>query len=558
MAMEIKILSDVEDVVRGTKTIGDKLEAVADELDAMGRSGDKNTDLMARGMAETAKAADKAGDKIGDSFKDGSKLAGKSVEGLGDEVKTAAKTTDTLGDKASKTFRELGQDAKAAGDKVGKSTKDGFDEASEGAETFKENAGANAKEVAASFDGTAQGIADGFQGLAAEMLEGFGPVGLAAGVALAVGIGMATSAMQESAEKATALKQKSVDMLDAIEEVGGDLGKLNYADIIKTWGREVMEDNWLSFWADESTTKFQETAKDAKNAGVDAVTAVKAAAGSADDSRNFLNNTGKAWQDLTKKIQEGTTYGQMGEEQLDDSAQAAKRQRDALSDLRGQAEDNIKTTEGAVQIYELETAATEDGTAALEAKNKALEDSVRKLDEAAGAALDGVEAEIAYNDAMAQGATDIKNNGKGLDLHTATGKANQQTLVDMANAANKLRDSQINQGVATADVTAKTQEARDKFVAAAVAAGYTADQAQGLADRYGIVPKNVDTYVKAHDVAKTKQDLDGLGRPVDVPVKPYIDPGSKWSFAQELANATKPVTQSVSIQYLKNGGVPLP
>lgn len=558
MAIEVKFLTDVEDVVRGTKTIGDKLEAVADELDAAGKAGTASGDLMARGMAESAKAADRAGDKIGDAFKDGSKLAGKSVEALGDDVKTAAKSTDVLGDKASKTFRELGQDAQAAGAKVGKSTKDGFDDASEGAETFKENAGANAKEVAASFDGTAQGIADGFQGLAAEMLEGFGPVGLAAGVALAVGIGMATSAMQESAEKATALKQKSVDMLDAITEVGGDLSQLNYADIIKTWGREVMEDNWISFWADESTTKFQETAKDAKAAGVDAITAVKAAAGSADDSRNFLDNTGKAWQDLTKKIEEGTTYGQMGEEQLDASAQAAKHQRDALSDLRGQAEDNIKTTEGAVEIYELETKATDDGTKAIEAKNKALEAAAKALDDASGAALDGVEAEIAYNDAMAQGATDIKNNGKGLDLHTATGKANQQTLVDMATAANKLRDAQISQGDSTATVTAKTQEARDKFVAAAQAAGYGADEAQALADKYGIVPKNVDTYVKAHDVAKTKQELDGLGNPVGVPVKPYLDPGAKWSFAAELAAATAPRTQSVSLQIIKNGGVALP
>lgn len=557
MAIEVKFLTDVEDVVRGTKTIGDKLEAVADELDAMGRAGDKNSDLMARGLAETAKDAQKAGDKIGDSFKDGAKLAGKSIEGIGDDVKTAAKSTDVLGDKGSQVFRQLGQDAKAAGDKVGKSTKDGFKDASEGAETFKENAGANAKEVAASFDGTAQGISDGFQGLAAEMLEGFGPVGLAAGVALAVGIGMATSAMQESAEKATALKQKSVDMLDAIEQVGGDLTKLDYADTIKSWGREVMEDNWLSFWADESTTKFQETAKDAKAAGLDAVEAVKAAAGSATDSQAFLDKTGDAWQRLAEKIQQGTTYTQDGLPVYDASAQAAKTQQEALSDLRGQAEDNIKTTGSAVEIYDIETKAVGEGTAALEAKNKALEETARALEEASGAAMSGVEAEINYNDTMAQGAKDIAANGKGLDLHTEVGKANQQTLVDMAGAANDLRDAQIAQGDSTADITAKTQEARDKFLAAADAAGMGSEEARKLADRYGLVPKNVDTFVKAHDVQKTKVELDGLGNPINVPINPYMDAGAKFRYQMEMAQLTAQKTQRVVVEKLTNG-VPLP
>jgi len=553
MAIEVKFLTDVEDVVRGTKTIGDKLEAVADELDAMGQAGDKNSDLMARGMEASAKTADKAGESIGDAFKDGAKSAGKSIEGIGDDIKTAAKSTDVLGDKSSAVFRELGRDAKAAGDKVGKSTKDGFDDASEGAETFKENAGANAKEVAASFDGTAQGIADGFQGLAAEMLEGFGPVGLAAGVALAVGIGMATTAMQESAEKATELKQKSVDMLDAIGEVGGDLSKLDYADIIKGWGREVMEDNWLSWWADESTTKFQETAKDAKAAGLDATEAVKAAAGSADDSRAFLDKTGDAWQRLSEKIQEGTTYTNDGIPVMDASAQAAKTKQQALSDLRGQAEDNIKTTESATEIYGIETAAVDDGAAALEAKTKALEEQARALEEASGAALSGVGAEIAYNDSMAQGIKDIKANGKGLDLHTAAGKANQQTLVDMAEKANALRDAQIDQGESTATVTAKTKEARANFLAAADAAGMGSVEAKKLADRYGLVPENVDTFVKAHDVQKTKNELDGLGHPVNVPVAPYMDAGAKWRYQVEMAQLTATRQQTVLVEKLTKG-----
>lgn len=558
MAIEVKFLTDVEDVVRGTKTIGDKLEAVADELDAMGQAGDKNSDLMARGFQQAHKAADKAGEGIGDAFRDGAKSAGKGLDTIGDDIKTATKSADGLGDKASSVFRELGQDAKAAGDKVGKSQKDGFKDAKQGVSEFGDEANSTAKETAASFDGSAESIVGSFQEVAANAFAGFGPAGAAAGLAAALGIGMAVTAMQEGSENATELRQKAVDMLDQLAEVGGDLSKVDYAETIKAWGREVTEDNWLTIWADESSTKFQETAKDAKAAAVDATQAVKAAAGSADDSREFLDATGDAWQKLSGRIQEGTSYTQDGLPVMDAAAQAANAQRDALSDLRGQAEANIKSTEQAVEIYGIETDAVEDGTAALEAKNKALEEQARALDEASGAALDGVGAEIAYNDAMAQGAKDIAENGKGLDLNTAAGKANQQTLVDMAEKANALRDAQINQGVATADVTAKTQQARDNFITAAEAAGMGAEEARKLADRYGLVPENVDTYVKAHDVAKTKQELDGLGNPVSVPIKPYLDPGAKWTFHQELKNATQPVVQSVSMQIIKNGGVALP
>jgi hypothetical protein len=364
--------------------------------------------------------------------------------------------------------------------------------------------------------------------------------------------------MQAGAEEANKFKESAVDLAGQIVDAGGRIEDVDLGGIISAWGRQTVEDNWITPWTNEASTKFQETAKDARAAGVDINDAVKGSAGSAADSQKLLDATGQAWQDLSAKIEEGTTYGQAGEEQLDASAQAAKTQRDALSDLRGQAETNIKTTGDAIEIAKIETGVTEDGTAATEAATKALEAKAQAMADAAGNAMDAVTAEIDYNDNMAQGAKDIAANGKGLDLHTAVGKANAQTLVDMAKSANDLRDAQVNAGTSTADITAKQVQARDAFINAAVAAGKGKVEAGKLADQYGLVPGNVDTYVKAHDVQKTKDEIKGVAAPVSVPVTPYIPAGAKWSFAQELANATAPVVQSVSLRILKNNGMALP
>lgn len=540
----LPFLADTSQFIRGTKDMAGALDDVADSLDDLAK--------------DSAKHAEKAGDKLGDGFKDGAKQASTALGKVDDSLKDTGTEAKTLDSKASAAFKSIAADAKSSGDKVGKSQKEGFKEAESGVKEFGEEANSTAKESAASFDGSAESIIGSFQEVAANAFAGFGPAGAIAGLAAAAGIGIAITQMQAGAEEANKFKEASVSLAGEIVDAGGRIEDVDLGGIISAWGRTVIEDNWITPWANEASTKFQETAKDAKTAGTDIGDSIRAAAGSADDSRKFLDGTSQAWQDLTDKMEEGTTYGQMGEEQLDASATAAKTQRDALSDLRGQAEDNIKTTGDAIEIAKLETDVTEDGTAATEAATKALEEKARAMSDAAGNAMDSVTAEIAYNDAMAQGAKDIAGNGKGLDLHTAAGKANQQTLVDMAGAANDLRDAQINAGDSTASITAKQQAARDAFIRAAEAAGMGTTEARKLADRYGLVPKNVDTYVKAHDVAKTKTELDGLGNPVSVPIKPYVDAGSRWSFQAELDALTVPRTQSISIRTLKNNGVALP
>ena len=496
MAIKIDIVSDVSQVVADTGKLADRYDEVSDTL------------------KDLAKAGDKAGDQIEDAFRDGVKEARK----LDDAYKDGEDAARQYGRKADDAFDAVSKGAKRSGDDVGKSQADGFKEASEGAETFKENAGANAKEVAASFDGSAESIADGFQGLAAEMLEGFGPAGLAAGVAVAAGLGLASMAMQDTAEKANEARQKAVDMVDAIADAGGNLEDMDLADKIKSWGREVLEDNWITFWADESTTRFQETAKDAKEAGVNIRDALRAGAGSAEDSRKFLDKTANAWQELTKQIEAGTRTTEDGLQVQDDSAKAALKQRNALSDLRGQAEENIKTTGNALEIYELETEALDHTKEAAEKAADAIKEKADASNEAADAALDVVGAENSWIETLKQMNEDIKTNGKNLDSNTQAGRDNKTSLVDLASAANDFRDAQIAAGEPTANVTNLVQGQRDAFVKAAIAAGYGADEAAKLADKYGLIPGNVETLVKANGTEEAKAAIESVPAAKDTKV----------------------------------------
>jgi hypothetical protein len=116
----------------------------------------------------------------------------------------------------------------------------------------------------------------------------------------------------------------------------------------------------------------------------------------------------------------------------------------------------------------------------------------------------------------------------------------------------------IREGAATEAVTAKTQAGRDAFIRQAEAAGYTNEEARKLADRYGLIPKNVDTKVKAHNVQETKNELGGLAAPVNVPVQPIITQQARMNYWSALNDATRPTTQSVSLHLMKNLGSATP
>jgi hypothetical protein len=486
--MKVEVVSDISKVVADTGALADKYSEVSDEL------------------KDLAKAGTDAGKKVEDAFDDGVKEAGK----LGKEFKETGDDAQKMAREADSAFDRLGDSARKAGKDVGRSTKEGFEEASEGAETFKENAASNAKEVAASFDGSAESISDGIQGLVAEMLEGFGPAGLVGGVAFAAGIGIAAAAMTDSAEKATELKQKAVDMVESITEAGGNLGDLDIAEKIREAGREVMEDFWLTPWVDESSTKFQEVKKDAQEFGVSVKDAVRSSFGSLEDSQKFLDETADDWQNLTKIIDDNTTVTDRGGRIMNDTAKAAEKKKKALSDLRGEAQSNVDTTKDAIEIYNIEQEALGGTEEAAEKAAEATKELADAKADAAGNAMDLVSAENEYAEKLPQLTKDIKANGKTLDTNTEAGRANRDSLVDLAKTQTNLRDSAIAAGEGVEQVTARVQVSRDAFIDAAVAAGATDEAAAALADTYGLIPSDVATQIKANGTEETKAAVESI------------------------------------------------
>lgn len=482
MAIKIDFLADVAKFLRGTKDVAGALDDVADGLQDLGKDSDKSLD------------------RVGDSLDE----AGKDAQGLEGKVSDA--------------MRRMAQESQQAGKKIGDSQRQGFQEAGEGLDNFKEESASTARESAASFDGSAESITGSFQEIAANAFVGFGPAGAAAGLALAMGMGIAITALQDTATKATEAKQKSVDMVDAIKDAGGDLAQMDLSDKIISWGREVMEDNWITLWANESSTKFQETAKDAKEFGVSARDAIRAAAGSGEDSQRFLDETADDWQRLTKIMEAGQDVSEAGLVTWDESAQAASRQRQALSDLRGQAEENLKTTADAVEIYQLETDALDNTKQAAEDAAQAIQDKADATTDAANAAMEAQGSEISWIETLAQMTEDIRTNGKAIENNTQAGRDNNQSLIDLAGSANAYIQSQVEAGVGADVLTAKAGTLRQAFVDQAIAAGYPAAAAEALATSYGLVPGNVDTLVQAHGTEEAKAAVESIPAAKDTTV----------------------------------------
>jgi hypothetical protein len=541
MAVTVELVADVSDVVRGAANMAERFEDVADSL------------------VDLARDADKSGDKVAASMKD----AGKATAGIDDGLKDAGSAVERFEDKAKTAFKKLSDSSGKAGKDVAKDTKHGFDESGEAVETFKDEAKSNLSEVASSFSGDMDSAVDLIQGTLGGLVADLGPAGLVGGAVAALAIGLAKAAADGEAERINRIGEAASALAGDIEAVGGDIEKVDFDGRMREWGLAIQDTReWWELWQDKALTGAQKIEEQIKGTGLSFKDMFRGASGTADNARDALKQIDVVLQDLKDSQSEydtgfGGTFKTGGPE--------VDKRIKALEELRKTTEENVTIQDEAKHVSELLAKAdvataetTDEVKEATDKANEALERKAQLMDEAAGAAMDSMSAELDYNDAMRTNTEDILKNGKATDTKSAAGIANNKTLLDSAQAALALESAQIREGASTADVTAKTQAARDAFIKQAEAAGYSAAEAKGLADRYGLIPKNVDTKVQAHNVQQTKDEIAGVGKPVDVPVRPYLDPGAKWSFAEDLRRATQPVTQSVSMRLIKELGSSTP
>lgn len=157
-------------------------------------------------------------------FKKGMKGAEDIIESVGETFDDLAKDAEGAAEDMEKSFADYARETKQEASKLGKEISGSYDKAAddvgEATTQMKEDGFSNAKEVAASFDGSAESIVDGFQGAAAEMFSGFGPAGAAAGLAAAAGLGLISAELNKQKEEAAEAAEAAWSMAQQMVEAG--------------------------------------------------------------------------------------------------------------------------------------------------------------------------------------------------------------------------------------------------------------------------------------------------------------------------------------------------
>ncbi|QBE48748.1 hypothetical protein [Leucobacter triazinivorans] len=208
MAIEIKFLSNVVRFLKGTNDMEEALDDVADTLDDVAKDAKKAGDKTGDALTDAAKDAKRAGDKIGDEISDGAKDAEQSVERL----------ERTFKDMADTARRETGD----ASDAMRSDMRDGATGASEAVTEFGDEAVQNMSETFSSFRGEAEDFAQIAQDTFGGVISALGPVGMAAGAAGAIGIGMIMASLEEGEEAAQDMRDRVGELAGQLIEIGGD------------------------------------------------------------------------------------------------------------------------------------------------------------------------------------------------------------------------------------------------------------------------------------------------------------------------------------------------
>jgi hypothetical protein len=341
--ISINVLADVSDFVQGAKKMGTSLDDFNDD------------------MKDLVRDAKDAGKDIGKGVE-------KGVEDGTDKATLSAKNLETK-------FKDLGdatkRESKQMGDSIGKGVKEGTDRAKEGVDEFADESKSTFKESAASFDGSFESAADSVQEILANAFAGFGPMGLAAGIALAAGLGAAIAAGQDAADAINEAKERAGELALELYDVGGDIEQIDIEGKIREWGVAIADNReFWELWQDSAVSNIDKARKSAEMAGVDFKTMFRGLSGyDADDAQKALTQTNREIGKLEDKIKDARRSGNPFAGIQDEDGMA-------LDSLRGVSKElsNVRDE-------------TKDATAA----SKALEEATRDETDAAQAAAEAKE-----------------------------------------------------------------------------------------------------------------------------------------------------------------------
>jgi hypothetical protein len=335
------------------------------------------------GIAADAKAFDqgirsgviKPLEAADDALKDLGKNRGP--EELERDLKDAQKQTKELASETKDTARQIERSYKEAGQDIKKGVGDGLKDA-------KQEAGQAGREGAASFSGEFSDVGDFIQETAANAFGGFGPLGAAAGVAAALGIGVLTAEITKQQEEADELKARLSDAYRTAAEEGR-----NYLDTAQM----IAEVSDLMFNEDRAE-EWKRVQEDAKQLGLEAFDVAEARAGSTDKQRDIQERVNALLADENNY----TTTLREGQHLLnDDVADLAKRWGTVITETE-------KQQQRAEQLAEYTNRAEEENRT-----------QIKRTQDAAQARYDGL-AEKYRNPIMLKVGVDTSGADRQLDM----------------------------------------------------------------------------------------------------------------------------------------------
>lgn len=368
--IRIPFLADVAAFLRGTDNVTDALDDVSDALD------------------DLATEAQRAGRETGDDLAKGVE---RGTDRGSDEV-----------EKLERSFREMSDVAKRegrrAGDEVGDSVTRGTERASDGMDALKENTASNAKEMGGSFQDVESAL-DAVQGLAAEALEGFGPAGIAAGVAAAAGIGVAVQMLQQAADKANELTETAADLATSFGEAGTESEQL--ALLRDRWaevGDQIADVRSLwEVWQDRAVTNIERIATAAKYGQVDVAALFDAFVQT--DPTQRLRELSELLDDA-RRAQAAVNDEALAGPRPEAEVRTYRARREAIGSVVTVLQDEVATQGAANAIAEARARAAGQTVAAYNAEQEAIAEATA-AQEAYGAALEATADPVAtYQDIL--------------------------------------------------------------------------------------------------------------------------------------------------------------
>jgi ABC-type transporter Mla subunit MlaD len=195
--LKIGIVSDVDRF---------DLDAPADELEQLGSTAEDAGRSVDDAREELRRLAAQGEDAARELAQLDRAVDGVELDKLGTDAKDTAR-------KVRGAFEDI-----AAGAKSNlKKTDDQLDRAGDGLRDFKDEAAGSGREAAASFGGGFDDITSLVQETAANAFGGFGPLGAAAGIAAAAGIGIITNKINEA-------KERMKELVQLFTDIGRDAG----------------------------------------------------------------------------------------------------------------------------------------------------------------------------------------------------------------------------------------------------------------------------------------------------------------------------------------------